>query len=47
MTHFKQRLEERILNNTELNISVEGSNYNYHKVGTMKVTDLFKKDGYR
>lgn len=43
MTHFKQRLEERILNNTEINISVEGSNYNYQKVGTMKVTDLFKK----
>lgn len=43
MTHFKQRLEERILNNTELIISVEGSNYNYQKVGTMKVTDLFKK----
>ena len=43
MTHFKQRLEERILNNTELDISVEGSNYNYQKVGTMKVTDLFKK----
>ena len=43
MIHFKQRLEERILNNTELTISVEGSNYQYNKVGTMKVTDLFKK----
>ena len=43
MTHFKQRLEERILNNTEINISVEGSNYQYNKVGTMKVSDLFKK----
>ena len=43
MIHFKQRLEERILNNTEINISVEGSNYQYKKVGTMKVTDLFKK----
>ena len=43
MTHFRQRLEERILNNTELIISVEGSNYQYNKVGSMKVTDLFKR----
>ncbi len=42
MTHYKQRLEERILNNTEFNISVEGQTGVYQKVGTMKVTDLFK-----
>lgn len=44
MTHSTQRLHERILSQSSINIKFETSTGNYTKVGDMKVTDLFKKN---
>lgn len=43
MRHYEDRLQQRILGNESLDISIETTTGNYTKVGTMKITDLFKK----
>ena len=44
MSHATQRLEERILSQSSINIKFETTTGVYKNVGEMKVTDLFKKN---
>lgn len=42
MRHFTERLDQRILSQTELTVSYETTTGNYTEVGTIKVNDLIK-----
>jgi hypothetical protein len=42
MKHFSERLDQRILSQSELPVSYETTIGNYTKVGTIKINDLIK-----
>ena len=42
MKHFTERLDQRILTQSELPVSYETTTGNYKKVGTIKINDLIK-----
>ncbi len=42
MKHFSERLDQRILSQSELDVSYETTIGNYTKVGTIKISDLIK-----
>ncbi len=42
MKHFSERLDQRILSQSELDVSYETTIGNYTKVGTIKINDLIK-----
>lgn len=42
MKHFTERLDQRILTQSELSVSYETTTGNYTKVGTIKINDLIK-----
>ena len=42
MKHFTERLDQRILTQSELPVSYETTTGNYTKVGTIKLNDLIK-----
>lgn len=44
MTHYQERLEQRITSATSLDVSYETGSHNYNKVGTTKVSDQFKSN---
>ena len=44
MTHYKERLDQRINSVSSLDVSYETGNHNYTKVGTTKVSDQFKSN---